>query len=310
MAQDANQAAQAWTDYWRSGEGASCHRGGAGEVSFESVWTPYFQGLRGVDVLDLATGNGAVLRRALVNHSDAKPSRLRVTGVDYAEITPSADLGRARMLGGVRLESLPFPNASFDAVTSQFGFEYADEERAAAEAARVLRNDGVIRLVVHARHGEVSRDIGERAARLVDVLRDGEILLRLRNLARGRAAGLPETPDALAQVNLAWARVQALKADAPNDDAALFYAEGIANLWNNRARYDAKDLLRSIEDGIARAQAVQLRQEAMLAAARSADDMEALRARFAALNVSTERAQPINDDQGRQIAWLLDGKKQ
>jgi hypothetical protein len=141
------------------------------------------------------------------------------------------------------------------------------------------------------------------------VLGEGEILLRLRALARGRAMGLPETPAALEQLGSAWSRLHPLRAAPPDDDAALFYADGIGSLWNSRNRYDPKDLLRSIEDGIARAQAVQFRQQAMLAAARSADDMAGLGARFTELGVITTPAQPLNDDQGRQIAWVLDGKK-
>jgi SAM-dependent methyltransferase len=308
MSDQRNRAASAWTDYWRSGESASCHRGGAGEVSFALVWAQYFDTFQDADVLDLATGNGTVVRWALAS-AQRRAVTFRITGVDYAEVTPAAGAASARFLGGVSMESLPFENGSFDAISAQFGFEYADEAKAAPETSRVLRPGGALRFVMHARGGEVSRDIGERTQRLASVLGEGEILLRLRNLARGRAAGLPETSAALEQLSSAWSRVDTLRTAPPDDDAALFYADGLANLWNNRTRYDPKDLLHSIEDGIARAQAVQFRQQAMLAAARSADDMEALRARFAALGIATAPPQPLTDEQGRQIAWLLDGKK-
>jgi SAM-dependent methyltransferase len=308
MSDQQNRAANAWTDYWRSGESASCHRSGVGEVSFEPVWAKYFDTFQDADLLDLATGNGTVVRWALIS-ARRRDATFRITGVDYADVTPAADAASARFLGRVNMESLPFENESFDAISSQFGFEYADEAGAAAEASRVLRPGGALRFVMHARGGEVSRDIGERTDRLALVLGEGEILLRIRNLARGRAAGLPETPVALEQLSSARSRVEVLRSAPPDNDAALFYADGIADLWNNRTRYDPKDLLRSIEDGIARAQAVQFRQRAMLAAARSADDMVSLRGRFAALGVSTAPAQPLTDEQGRQIAWLLDGKK-
>lgn len=57
--------------------------------------------------------------------------------------------GRIRFHSGVRMETLPFADASFDCVASQFGFEYADRGPALAECLRVMRPDARLALVMH-----------------------------------------------------------------------------------------------------------------------------------------------------------------
>jgi SAM-dependent methyltransferase len=98
----------------------------------------------GQDLLDVATGSGNVAIRAAQR-------RASVTGLD---LTPELfDAARAAAAeAGVEIEwvegnaeSLPFADASFDAVTSTFGTMFApNHEQAAAELARVCRPGGTI----------------------------------------------------------------------------------------------------------------------------------------------------------------------
>jgi SAM-dependent methyltransferase len=97
-------------------------------------------------VLDVATGSGnAAIAAARLG--------VRSVGVDYV---PSL-LERARLRADAEglavelvegdAEALPFPDASFDAVTSVFGSMFApDHERVAAELLRVTRPGGTIAL--------------------------------------------------------------------------------------------------------------------------------------------------------------------
>src|SRR4051794_31723938 len=107
----------------------------------------------GSEVLDVATGSGNAAIAAARLGCD-------VIGVDYV---PSL-LERAReraMAEGLDVEfvegdaeALPFPDASFDAVTSVFGCMFApDHERAAAELLRVCRPGGTIALASWTPHG-------------------------------------------------------------------------------------------------------------------------------------------------------------
>jgi ubiquinone/menaquinone biosynthesis C-methylase UbiE len=107
----------------------------------------------GWDVLDVATGTGNAAIAA-ARHG------CNVVGVDYVPALLESGRRRAAAEGlDVELrdgdaEDLPFPDASFDAVTSVFGAMYApDHERTAAELLRVCRPSGAIALASWTPHG-------------------------------------------------------------------------------------------------------------------------------------------------------------
>lgn len=92
----------------------------------------------GVRLLDVACGPGDVAAAAVARGA-------RVTGVDFAaamvEQASRLHPGIAFRTGDA--EALPFEDASFDAVTINFGvLHFADPDRAIAEAHRVLRRGG------------------------------------------------------------------------------------------------------------------------------------------------------------------------
>ncbi|HEY2689387.1 MAG TPA: class I SAM-dependent methyltransferase [Streptosporangiaceae bacterium] len=92
----------------------------------------------GTRLLDVGCGSGLTLvlaarRGAIPSGLDVSPGLLGIA----RERLPEADLREADM------ESLPFADASFDAVTGVNGFQFAgDPRRALSEAARVLRPGG------------------------------------------------------------------------------------------------------------------------------------------------------------------------
>jgi SAM-dependent methyltransferase len=94
----------------------------------------------GTSLLDLGCGDGsfcafAARRGAIVHGLDAEPDAI----AEALEAVPGADLRLGLM------ESLPWSDASFDAVTSFNGVQYAlDPDLALAEAARVVRPSGRI----------------------------------------------------------------------------------------------------------------------------------------------------------------------
>jgi SAM-dependent methyltransferase len=97
-------------------------------------------------VLDVAAGNGNVAVAAARTGA-------RVTASDFAPALVAAGRARTEALGlDVRwdeadVEDLPYPDATFDAVTSTFGLMFAPRpEVAAAEAFRVTRPGGVVGL--------------------------------------------------------------------------------------------------------------------------------------------------------------------
>jgi ubiquinone/menaquinone biosynthesis C-methylase UbiE len=100
----------------------------------------------GARVLDVAAGNGNATLAAARRWCD-------VTSTDYVPALLEAGRLRAEAEGhDVRFqeadaENLPFPDASFDVVMSTFGVMFTpDQEKAAAELARVCKHGGKIGL--------------------------------------------------------------------------------------------------------------------------------------------------------------------
>jgi SAM-dependent methyltransferase len=314
MSDDATRSIDAWTGYWRTGIGASCFEGPDIEVRLATIWDEFVDGLPdAARLLDLATGNGTVARICAAR-ARLRKIRLRIDAVDAARIDPpkfAADPARLftdiRFQGEVRLEALPFAGASVDAAVSQFGFEYADEEAAVVEVSRVLAPGGRLRLVMHARDGAVSRDIGGRLDRLRAVLDERGPVALVRSLVRALEAGdVAAVARESTHLGAAAELVRKLAYQAPRDDAAVFYSSEFLRSWERRDRYRVADLRRSVEDGWANAAGVAARQEQMLRAARTLDDVRALAGRFATAGLLVDPPQEIRDERrGVQIAWLV-----
>lgn len=290
----------AWTRYWRAGRAESCTHAAHG-LGFALQWRAFFTSCKhGARVLDVATGNGAVLRHAT-------GMQLNLTGIDAADIDPLVHTGDTLLrdvlfLGGVRIETLPFADRAFDAVSSQFGFEYADEERGSLEVARVLAPGGVLRFIMHCRGGAIWRDVTDRTERLRTALASDGILTWLSDAASqpfARKAGLAE----------ALSRFQTVPGEPAPDDAATFYVNGLLRIWRSRERYDPAGVRRAIHESVSRARAVFLRQDALLCSARSLPDMTRLRERLSETGLDTEAPIPILDAHREQIAWQLDGRR-
>ena len=318
MTVENEQWTDAWTSYWRSGPGTSCISTPDVEVRLAGIWNAHTDALHdGARLLDLATGNGTVARKVAARALERR-IRLHITAVDSAAIDPPAFAADPAQLfrhiefqGGVRLEALPFTDGHFDSVVSQFGFEYADESQAAAEATRVLAPGGLLRFVVHAQDGAVSLDIGRRVERLTGVLADGGPVALILQLARAAEAGDVATLRRMSgQLAAAASQVRDLSRDPPSDDSALFYSREVLSLWAERNDYWPADLRRSVEQGWQTASGVLARQQQMLRVARSAEDIRQLGDRWRAAGLSVDAISPIqDDDRGVQIAWLVDASR-
>nr|WP_232343490.1 class I SAM-dependent methyltransferase [Novosphingopyxis sp. YJ-S2-01] len=146
---------------------------------------------RGGRLLDLATGNGFVIKQILSVRRD-----LKATGVDYSDRLPPAPRN-AKLRCGIAMENLPFPSARFDAVTSQFGLEYGLMDEALAEVARVLRPGGRLATIVHLPDGPLVKHNAERAKSLAWTMDEERLLERATAAAAigeiGTVARLIET---------------------------------------------------------------------------------------------------------------------
>jgi ubiquinone/menaquinone biosynthesis C-methylase UbiE len=102
------------------------------------------------EVLEIAVGTG----RNLTFY----PSGVRLTGIDLSpamlEIAGrrASELGLRVSLRAADAQELPFPDASFDTVVCTLGLcSIPDDRRVVSEAARVLRQGGLLVLLEHVR---------------------------------------------------------------------------------------------------------------------------------------------------------------
>lgn len=191
-----------WSSYWAGNRVAACMEAADGNYSqvIGQHWQDFFSQLpAGSRVLDLATGNGAVLHFA-VNTAQAQGKHLDLYGVDLASIDPWSHLDRSKLnnltlkfLPRVNIEALPFASGMFDAVVSQYGAEYADLEKMVPEAIRVLKPGGTINWICHSDDSVVyantvreikdARYLLEEAAvtdnlqRMIDIQTNGETFI-------------------------------------------------------------------------------------------------------------------------------------
>jgi ubiquinone/menaquinone biosynthesis C-methylase UbiE len=150
-----------WSSYWASGALTSLPQDFAlnydGEVA--AFWFERFtESPSPGRLLDLCCGNGPIALLA-AEWAEQQARRLEIVAVDAACPQPDRVSGlsdtqrrllqRIRFLDDTRVESLPFPEATFDLVCSQYGIEYCDPEESADQVFRVLRPGGLLAVVSH-----------------------------------------------------------------------------------------------------------------------------------------------------------------
>ncbi len=310
-------AAHSWSRYWADGKGVTCYTGAQG-FSLEKIWKSFFASLpKGAHILDLATGNGAVAHLAC-QYSDTENKNFHVTGVDYAAIRTQPRAGLV-FHPQTSIETLPFDAQSFDAVISQYGFEYAAIEAATAEAGRVLKAGGAMRLLIHAQNGAVVTDAQTRLARLRAALLDNGLLSDIKTMAALEVKKGPQKARRLNHYKKLAQHCDQVLPDvgahlqgADGGDSALKLTRFLLTLWAHRDDYVPDDVLAKAIEVETEAASYVMRLEAMNHAAQSQKDMDKLVQGFKAVGVVCEKPVLIGSEgKGSQpvLAWCVDGKR-
>lgn len=274
----------AWSLYWAVTDGHACLPGIPTTLAarIEAVWATLAKRLPpAARLLDIATGNGAVLRALAARRND-----LSLCGIDSAQVRVDA---RFTLLGRVAAEALPFDDREFAAVTSQFGLEYCG--RAAwHETGRVLQPAGVLRLVCH---HEDSAALAHNRARLAAM--QAMDAAGMFALARSMAAGALE--------DAAWGG-RVLAARRAHDKQSIVM-ELPAAIGAALARPDGLAVIASIER---QARGEMARLAAMDAAALDSAAVAERVLWLADAGISSE-ATLISTDTGVPFAWDINGLK-
>ena len=183
-------ANQGWKDYWKEDRIASCVPEKASTASeIREWWVERFAGLPdGSRILDVATGNGVLLAHAAIA-AERGDQKFVLTGIDLADIDPlryvsnlPARLHEARFISGTAAERLPFGNAEFDRVVSQYGLEYADLNKALGEIERVLCSGGSLLWLAHSEESSVVKQNRGQGTEVEYLLASGSPLHAMRQL--------------------------------------------------------------------------------------------------------------------------------
>lgn len=323
-----------WDRYWQADRIASCFDviGCNYDEALLRDWRAFFLALDdGARVLDLCTGNGAIaLVAAQVSADEAKG--LHIEAVDRAAIDPvryvSRDreyLGNITFHGGTMSETLPFADATFDAVTSQYGVEYTDLEKTLAEVSRVLAPAGRLRLVLHAAEGHVVHTSGgdiagcRHLALKSGLFKAAEKAIRtVRGIGRGTVRGIGKGPVAPTRTERLRARkaVSAFKArleaagerarDAGNRAMFENVIAVLADTYNKRDDFPLQTLLDQVGKARAEVLAHLGRCEALVAAARSEHDISEMTDSLAGLGFENGGyAAVIHGEQKNLVGWAV-----
>jgi len=187
----------AWSRYWSHGFAHTLE--GSFDSGYSGVIADFWRRAAGsipdARVLDLATGNGAIAGMI----ASLLP-RAAIDAVDCAALTPALPqdlLARVRFHAGTTAEALPFPDGSFDLVTSQYGFEYTDFRRSVPELRRVMAPSAGVAMVMHHAHSALSAVARDEVVAYDWLLADGHLLDRAEAVIPFAAlAGRGEVPPA------------------------------------------------------------------------------------------------------------------
>jgi SAM-dependent methyltransferase len=313
----------AWSRYWKQdvlhslpGSFAGNYAGGIGRF-----WQQQFESLDASHrVLDIATGNGAIPQLVCKACSTGMP---RVDAIDLAEVAPdwlaSQSLQCRQALhfhAGVSAEALPFPDASFDLVTSQYGIEYCDAARAVPELARVLKPGGRVALLLHHRDSRLA-EVAREEQRLTDwLLQAAGFLDRLDAIipwvaqaasaeGRERLRVDPAANRAREDFNHAMQALAGEAAASPFPDlleeARAFSAQALGALQGA----SAADILSHCRDYRESLRDARLRYAELCACAMDEDMMMAFAKRLAANGLVDIVHAPIRHENGMLMGWTL-----
>jgi ubiquinone/menaquinone biosynthesis C-methylase UbiE len=191
---------KAWGDFWSQqrgqGSGGCLPDGWRGiEQSQREAWRDFARQLPPDSrVLDLATGDARVLRWLV-----EECLGLEATGVDLAPNLPEPP-AKTTILAGVPMEELPFPDQNFDAVVSQFGFEYGNVARVAREVARVLMPGGLLGLVTHRFDGPILKHNRDRRHQIGWIFERKNLFALAQSILANRTNAFSATPLAIAEI--------------------------------------------------------------------------------------------------------------
>lgn len=286
-----------WDDFWADNVGGGgCLPAGWVEIEQAQVaaWRGFLSALpQGGKVLDLATGDGRVLHWMRTARPD-----LSLNGIDLAPTLPPAPAG-THIRGGVAMEAVPFADNSFDAVVSQFGFEYGNIAKVATEISRVLAPGGCVALMVHRGDGPILEHNKKRRSELLWALREKAVGRKVRTSLSQGAGGFGKA------VRLAAKTADQGAAKFGKTSPAWEIPEAIRRSCLMGERAGAASVVGTIEMIEGKAKNELGRIQSLTNACAKADRRNEVHAAFAAHGLAMRETSEIREPSGRAFADFI-----
>lgn len=291
--------AEAWKDFWArqsqsGGGGCLPARWAEIENAQKAAWRNFAKRLAPKPrLLDLATGDARVLHWLRDIRPDIQP-----VGVDLAPQLPPAPPG-CEVRSGVAMEDLPFEAGRFDAVTSQFGFEYGDTDRIALEIDRVADASAMVGLMVHRGDGPILEHNMLRKAQITWVLEENSLVDRVITASDEGAEGLQRalitTAETVREGAERWGQ----------GSAAWEIPEAIRRTLVLGGNGPRDKMLGTLDAIRMQAQNEIGRIESLAQACEAADDRSALLRGFEATSFEVVETLTVEEPSGRNFADLI-----
>lgn len=228
-----------WDTYWQGTADAQAFTaGGASHPAIGTFWKEIFSELAAtggaLPMLDVATGNGAVIASALQAFPDSGDQ------LHCVDLSPAAIDNIKRRFPGVNglvcdAGDIPLAAESFRLITSQFGVEYAGE-KAFGQVGRLLAPGGQIVLMLHMRGGAIAWECTASLQALEALTQSRFIPLATAMFARGfdalKGGGRKPYEQAAESLAPALVKVESILADYGSGVAG----DSILRLYNDVGR--------------------------------------------------------------------------
>lgn len=305
----------AWSRFWESGARHSLPGSFRGNYqgAIRAFWAEGFSILGPTDrMLDLGTGNGAL--PALLFELLPRERWPMIEAVDLAEPRPSWlalwPEARVRFRGGVRMEALPYADAAFDLICSQFAIEYGERRPTVAECARVLAPGGRLAAVLHHAESHFLAVAREELDHLRWLLSDSALegpLVEALPYAAGRTGA--EAEAARARLNAALAALSQRIEQAKVPDLLITAGQTVLAVIETARQAGAAAAAERWSHFRGELEAAALRTKEMIAAALDERGMRLWQECLVEAGIAIEQLVVLKEASGLLLGWGLKARR-
>jgi ubiquinone/menaquinone biosynthesis C-methylase UbiE len=313
---DSSQLAQNWNAYWQGSGGAGAFSSeGANHPAILAFWNDFFSTAKedypNPALLDIASGNGAVIEHAL---NIFEQTEIDISCVDISEAAIGNIKSRFSNVHGVVSDarSIPLEPRSFNLVTSQFGLEYAGLE-AVDEAVKMMAEGGRLGLLMHHQPGLIFQECKANLEAITLLQKSGFIPLSaaLFRAAFAAVRGADRTPydeagSKLAPALTAVENILRQFGQGIADETIVRLYSDVADIHSNVQQYDPVEVdawLKRMNDEVATYSG---RMSSMCSAAIDATAFEGVFNKLGKFDCQVDLAGPLSvPGNEAPLAWAI-----